>query len=233
MQVVGDYVRRVNEADLCPDHYVLHEKNGNRVKVEQESDGVVFEAVNFGGNDVFGFSQNPAVKQAAIDAIEKFGTSNSSCAALCGRTSLHRDLENEISAFKGMPNTYLFLNAWMAMQAVFDGFCHLAVPVPEFRNERQTLILTDVFNHGCITSAVTNSGNRSGKMFTQSPDVRVKSYRHVDMENLKYKLAPARSTGRSRYRRYRRGFLHERRYRATAGDDRRSVGLSRDCSDSR
>ncbi|MGK7913730.1 MAG: aminotransferase class I/II-fold pyridoxal phosphate-dependent enzyme [Synechococcus sp.] len=82
----------------------------------------------------------------------------------------------------------LFLNAWMALQALMDGFCHLAMPIPGFEHKRETLILTDVLNHGCIVSAVVNAGNRSGKMFGYSPNVRVKAYRHCDMNDLARKL---------------------------------------------
>jgi len=61
----------------------------------------------------------------------------------------------------------------MAMQALMDAFCHLAIPVPGFQNTRETLILTDVLNH--IVSAVVNASTRSGKVFGNSPRVRVKA----------------------------------------------------------
>jgi glycine C-acetyltransferase len=64
----------------------------------------------------------------------------------------------------------------------------LAIPVPGFQHTRETLILTDVLNHGCIVSAVVNAGTRSGKVFGHSPRVRVKAYRHCDVEDLARKL---------------------------------------------
>ncbi len=188
MQVVENYIRKVEEEGLYPNHYVVHEKNGNHVKVECENSGEYYQAINFGNNDILGFAQHPAIRQASIDAIDRYGTTNSSCHTLCGRIDLHRQLEEAVSRFKGLPHTYLFLNAWMALQAVMDGFCHLAIPVPGFKNDRETLILTDISNHGCITSAVVNADNRSGKMLTQSPKVRTKAYRHADMDNLASKL---------------------------------------------
>jgi glycine C-acetyltransferase len=102
---------------------------------------------------------------------------------------LHQQLEDEISAFKHLPYTQLFMNAWMAMQALMDAFCHFAIPVPGFQNYQETLILTDVLNHGCIVSAIVNAQTRSGKMFNHSPRVRVKAYRHCDAENLASKLS--------------------------------------------
>ncbi|NKB76662.1 MAG: aminotransferase class I/II-fold pyridoxal phosphate-dependent enzyme [Gammaproteobacteria bacterium] len=188
MQVVENYIQRVKEEGLYPNHYVVHEKRGNYVNVECENSGDRYQATNFGNNDILGFAQHPAIREASIDAIDRYGATNSSCHTLCGRIDLHRQLEQAISRFKGLPHTYLFLNAWMALQAVMDGFCHLAIPVADFKNNRETLILTDIQNHGCITSAVVNADNRSGKMLTHSPKVRTKAYRHADMDNLASKL---------------------------------------------
>ncbi|PSB03699.1 aminotransferase class I/II-fold pyridoxal phosphate-dependent enzyme [Merismopedia glauca] len=188
MQVVQEYVQRWYASGLDPDEYICHEKRGNLVEIEEAVTGKRRTVLSFCSNDVLGLVQSDAVKQAAVDAIWKYGTSNSSCSVLSGRIDLHRQLEAEISAFKHLPHTQLFMNAWMAMQAVVDAFCHLAIPVPGFQHTRETLILTDVLNHGCIVSAVVNANTRSGKVFGNSPRVRVKAYRHCDVEDLAKKL---------------------------------------------
>lgn len=188
MQVVKEYMQGLYDSGLYPEKFICHQKRGNIVELEEASTGLRRTVLTFCTNDVLGMVQSEAVRQAAVDAIMQYGTSNSSCSVLSGRIDLHRQLEQEISAFKDLPHTQLFLNAWMAMQALMDGFCHLAMPVPGFQNTRQTLILTDVLNHGCIVSAVVNADNRSGKVFSYSPDVRVKPYRHCDMADLARKL---------------------------------------------
>jgi glycine C-acetyltransferase len=188
VRVVKEYVQRWYDSGLDPDEYICHQRRGSLVDIEEASTGIRRTVLTFCTNDVLGLVQNEAVKQAAIDSILQYGTSNSSCSVLSGRIDLHRQLEAEISEFKHLPYTQLFLNAWMAMQALMDAFCHLAIPVPGFQNTRETLILTDVLNHGCIVSAVVNAGTRSGKVFGHSPRVRVKPYRHCDMEDLARKL---------------------------------------------
>jgi glycine C-acetyltransferase len=188
VQVVKDYVRRWYESGLDPDEYICHHRQGNLVEIEQAETGERRTVLTFCTNDVLGLTQNQSVQQAAIDAILQYGTSNSSTSVLSGRTDLHRQLEDEVSRFKHLPHTQLFLNAWMAMQALMDAFCHLAIPVPGFENTRETLIMTDVLNHGCIISALANAGTRSGKMFGYSPEVRVKAYRHCDVDDLARKL---------------------------------------------
>lgn len=188
MKIIKEYVQRWYESGLDPDEYICLQKQGNLVEIEEATTGDRRTVLNFCTNDVLGLVQEEAVKQAAIDAILKYGTSNSSCSVLSGRIDLHQQLEDEISAFKHLPHTQLFMNAWMAMQALMDAFCHLAIPVPGFQHTQETLILTDVLNHGCIVSAVVNAGTRSGKVFGHSPRVRVKAYRHCDVADLARKL---------------------------------------------
>lgn len=187
MQVVQEYVRRWYDSGLDPDEYICHGRQGNQVEIEDEA-GQRRSVLTFCTNDVLGLTQDKSVKQAAIDSILQYGTSNSSTSVLSGRIDLHRQLEQEVSNFKHLPHTQLFLNAWMAMQALMDAFCHLAIPVPGFEHTRETLIMTDVLNHGCIVSALANAGTRSGKMFGYSPNVRVKAYRHCDMDDFARKL---------------------------------------------
>jgi glycine C-acetyltransferase len=188
VQVIKEYVQRWYESGLDPDEFICHRKQGNLIEIEESETGRYRTVLTFCTNDVLGLAQNQAVQQATIDAILNYGTSNSSTSVLSGRIDLHRQLEDEISAFKHLPHTQLFLNAWMAMQALMDAFCHLAIPVPGFQNTRETLILTDVLNHGCIVSAIANAGTRSGKLFGHSPRVRVRAYRHRDMEDFARKL---------------------------------------------
>jgi glycine C-acetyltransferase len=187
VRVVQEYVQRWTESGLDPDEYIVHGRDGNIVQIE-DADGKHRQVLTFCTNDVLGLTQNESVKQAAIDAIMHYGTSNSSTSVLSGRIDLHRQLEQEISDFKHLGHTQLFLNAWMAMQALMDAFCHLAIPVPGFEHRRETLILSDVLNHGCIMTALANAGTRSGKLFGYSPDVRVRAYRHCDVADLAKKL---------------------------------------------
>jgi glycine C-acetyltransferase len=188
VQVVKEYVQRWYESGLDPDEYICLKKQGNLVEVEEPETGKRQVALTFCSNDVLGLTQDDGVKQAAIDAILHYGTSNSSTSVLSGRMDLHRQLEIAVSDFKHLPHTQLFLNAWMAMQALMDAFCHLAIPVPGFQNTRETLIMTDVLNHGCIVTAIANAGTRSGKLFGHSPRVRVRAYRHCDMDDFARKL---------------------------------------------
>jgi glycine C-acetyltransferase len=145
VQVVKEYVQRWYESGLDPDEFICHGKQGNLVEIEEAETGRRSTVLTFCTNDVLGLVQNQAVQQAAIDAVLQYGTSNSSCSVLSGRIDLHRQLEDEISAFKHLPHTQLFLNAWMAMQALLP---------PSNSSSRVSAHPRDVDFDGCAQSRV-------------------------------------------------------------------------------
>jgi glycine C-acetyltransferase len=84
MQIVKDYVQRWYESGLDPDEYICHQKQGNLVEIEEAATLERRTVLTFCSNDVLGLVQEEAVKQAAINAILQYGTSNSSCSVLSG-----------------------------------------------------------------------------------------------------------------------------------------------------
>lgn len=61
-----------------------------------------------GSNNYLGLTTHPKVKQAAIDAINKFGTSCTGSRFLNGSLELHETLEKEIAAFVGKQSALVF-----------------------------------------------------------------------------------------------------------------------------
>ena len=190
MKIVKDYISELQQIDAYPDRYTVVSKEGNLMAVKENNGDRVIKAISFCSNDILGLSQSEAVKQAAINAIYQYGTSNSGCSLLNGRIELHQDLEQEISLLKNLPYTHLFLNAWMAMKGFMESFCHLAMKIPGFEYSQETLILTDLHNHGCITASITDvsGGKISGQIFSRSPQVRYLPYRHCDPQSLSDRL---------------------------------------------
>lgn len=190
MNTVEHYIAKVRSLDLYPDLYTVLEKSGIQVKLRENESDIELRARNFCSNDILGLSQHPDVMKSAIEAIQQLGTSNSGCGILNGRIALHDQLEQAVSRLKQVPHTLLFLNAWMAMKGFFESFCHLAVHIPGFEHQRETVVLMDLENHGCITSAVMDAsgGHISGQIFSRSPQVRYVPYRHNDPASLAKQL---------------------------------------------
>jgi len=61
-----------------------------------------------GSNNYLGLTTHPKVRQAAIDAIEKFGTSCTGSRFLNGTLELHEQLEKELAEWVGMPAALVF-----------------------------------------------------------------------------------------------------------------------------
>jgi 8-amino-7-oxononanoate synthase len=57
--------------------------------------------IMFGSNNYLGLANDPRMKQAAIDAVKKYGTGVAGSRFLNGNTALHMELERKIAAFKG------------------------------------------------------------------------------------------------------------------------------------
>ena len=79
----------------------------------QESEGPVVmmegrKVVMAGSNNYLGLTTHPRVKEAAVKAIEKYGTSCSGSRFLTGTIDLHLELEDKIARFMGKEAALLF-----------------------------------------------------------------------------------------------------------------------------
>lgn len=78
---------------------------------ENEGTEVVFEGrriIMCGSNNYLGLTTHPKVKQAAINAIERFGTSCTGSRFLNGTLELHEQLEKELADYVGKEEALIF-----------------------------------------------------------------------------------------------------------------------------
>jgi 7-keto-8-aminopelargonate synthetase-like enzyme len=72
------------------------------------------QGVNFGSQDYLSLSFHPAVRQAAHEAIERYGVHSAGSPAFIGNTTHSIALERKISEFVGMNRTVLFPTGFAA-----------------------------------------------------------------------------------------------------------------------
>jgi 8-amino-7-oxononanoate synthase len=72
------------------------------------------EYFDFSSNDYLGLSAHPALKIAAKEAIDKFGTSSCASRLLSGDLELHHRLEEETANFKGKEAALVFNSGYQA-----------------------------------------------------------------------------------------------------------------------
>jgi 7-keto-8-aminopelargonate synthetase-like enzyme len=97
------------------------------------------EVVSFASNDYFGLSQHLAVRAAAHEAIERWGTGAGSARLIAGSRPVHSELERELADWKGAERALLFPTGFAANLGVLS-----VVGGPD------VTIISDQLNHASI-----------------------------------------------------------------------------------
>src|SRR5262250_3420805 len=77
------------------------------------------DVVMLASNNYLGLASHPRIKEAAIRGVREYGFGVSSVRFLCGTLTVHRQLEEKISAFLGMEDTILFSSCFAANEGYF------------------------------------------------------------------------------------------------------------------
>jgi glycine C-acetyltransferase len=101
------------------------------------------ELLNMCANNYLGLAQHPSVRQAANDSLARWGYGLASVRFICGTQTIHKDLENRLSQFLGMPDTILYNSCWDANGGLFE-----TILGPE------DAIISDELNHASIIDGI-------------------------------------------------------------------------------
>jgi 8-amino-7-oxononanoate synthase len=75
----------------------------------------------FGSNNYLGLTTHPQVREAAIDAIRKFGPSMTGSRLVNGSHKLHHELEEKLAAFMGKEAAIVFTTGYQVNLAAISG----------------------------------------------------------------------------------------------------------------
>jgi 8-amino-7-oxononanoate synthase len=103
--------------------------------------------VSFASNDYLGLTHHPAVRAAAHDAIDRWGTGAGAARLIVGSRPVHHELEVELAAWKGTEAAVLFSTGFAANLGVLGA---LAGP--------DTLVCSDELNHASLIDGRRLSG---------------------------------------------------------------------------
>src|SRR5215216_595625 len=104
----SEQLRAAREADLLPYFRVLESAAGPVVEMEGA------ERVMLGSNNYLGLTADERVKQAARDALERYGTGLTGSRFLNGTIDLHLELEAELAAWMGTETAIVFTTGHQA-----------------------------------------------------------------------------------------------------------------------
>lgn len=103
--------------------------------------------LSFSSNDYLGLANDPALKEAAVKAVERFGAGAGASRLICGSLAPHHELEETIAAFKGTPAALSFSTGYAAAVGAIG-----ALLGPE------DVIVLDRLVHACIVDAARLCG---------------------------------------------------------------------------
>ncbi len=155
----------IRDAGTFKAERVIDSSQGTLVKL---ADGR--ELLNMCANNYLGLAQHPSVRQAASDALVRWGYGLASVRFICGTQTIHKDLEKRLSRFLGMQDTILYNSCWDANGGLFE-----TILGPE------DAILSDELNHASIIDGIRLCKAQRHR------------YLNNNMDDLKEKLEASRS----------------------------------------
>ncbi len=140
--------------------------------IESEQDTEVYidgkKYLMFGSNSYLGLTNDPRVKEAAIKAIEKYGTGNAGSRFLNGTLDIHEKLEQRLAEFTHQEDALLFSTGF---QSNLGAIAPVIGP--------KDYILIDALDHASIIDATRLAFGKTWR------------FKHNDMTDLEMKLKNA------------------------------------------
>ncbi|MGD8966954.1 MAG: aminotransferase class I/II-fold pyridoxal phosphate-dependent enzyme [Anaerolineae bacterium] len=101
------------------------------------------EVVVMCSNNYLNLSTHPKVVEAMVEATKKYGAGAGSDRSIAGDTTLHRELDERLAAFKGAPASLTFQTGFMTNQGILAQL-----------GGAGDLYVSDALNHGSIIDGI-------------------------------------------------------------------------------
>jgi 8-amino-7-oxononanoate synthase len=121
--------------------------------------------LNFSSNDYLGLANEPAVKEAAIRAVERYGAGAGASRLICGSLAPHHQLDETLAAFKGTEAALSFSTGYAAALGAIGALLG-----------KNDFLILDKLVHACIVDAARLCG------------AKLRVFDHNDLNDLEAKL---------------------------------------------
>jgi 8-amino-7-oxononanoate synthase len=142
---------QLDERNLLRRLKIVDSYSGNRITMNNR------ELLLLCSNDYLGLANHPALRQAALQAMERYGFGAGASRLISGTSALHQALENRLALFKGTEAALVFNSGYAANTGIIPAIVAVG-----------DLVLCDRLNHASIVD-----GCRLSK-------AQVKVYHHRD-----------------------------------------------------
>ncbi|MFK5984383.1 MAG: 8-amino-7-oxononanoate synthase [Pseudomonadota bacterium] len=160
------------------DNQLLLQKNSQRYrqrKIVETAQDVVIKMngkkyLNFCSNDYLGLANHPRLIKRQKQALDTYGCGSGASHLVCGHSSAHHALEEDLADFMGTESVLLFSSGYMANLGILNSIL-----------TRHDAVFEDRLNHASLIDA---------GLFTHA---KMKRYAHVDMAVLEQQLQVSKS----------------------------------------
>lgn len=158
-------LQNIKDAGLWKTERIIASPQSNDITL---SDGS--EVINMCANNYLGLANNPELIQAAKDSYDDWGFGLSSVRFICGTQTIHKTLEDKVTAFLGMEDTILYAACFDANAGLFETIL-----------TKDDAVISDELNHASIIDGVR---------LCKAARYR---YKNNDMHDLEEKLKEAKA----------------------------------------
>jgi 8-amino-7-oxononanoate synthase len=117
--------------------------------------------LNFSSNDYLGLASEPALRDAAVNALEQFGIGSGASRLICGSLAPHHELEQSLARFKGTESALVFSSGYATAVGTITALL-----------DKDDVIILDKLVHASIVDAARLSG------------AKLRVYPHNDLDEL-------------------------------------------------
>src|SRR5512140_477543 len=136
-QSLAARLEEIARAGLLKTERVLQTPQQARVGVSRG------EVLNLCANNYLGLANHPEVVGAAQDALARWGFGMASVRFICGTQTIHKELEERLSAFLGAEDAVLYTSCFDANGGLFETLL-----------DEQDAIISDALNHASIIDGI-------------------------------------------------------------------------------
>ena len=134
---LADEIQGLKDQHLYKTPRILESPAGGRVMMDGKS------VINLSSNNYLGLANHPKVREAALEAVEKWGVGAGAVRWIGGTMSVHQELEDRLAKFKNTEAVLVFTGGFTA-----NSGCIPAVLTKE------DVVISDELNHASIIDGV-------------------------------------------------------------------------------
>jgi glycine C-acetyltransferase len=130
---LSDELESLKQQGLHRQLRVLEGEQASRATFDHKS------VVNLSSNNYLGLTTHPKLRQAALEAVEKYGAGSGSVRTIAGTMEMHMELESRLAAFKNVEAVVVFQSGFAANAGTVSAIL-----------TKDDVVISDELNHASI-----------------------------------------------------------------------------------